>query len=527
MIKMPEGTQAHAYKEFKIGLVIPIIHTKYVFDTVDRIFATNCRDDLVLCIVNDGNPEVADTLATHKFQTQVEILNLPANRCFSGANNAGWRFLLEKYPSLEYLGSINDDTVPEPSWLNYLLDCLKAYPKTALAQSVMKSKGWIGPKRAATWKLLGSDDIVLDKRNIKQDTFVPVICGFCFLGRRDALEQVNYFDEEFENGCEDVDLCLKLTVAGWRLVVACKSFVFHYEAASRYLPGTRTNLKKNHGLLAKKWAGNLERFNVVQPMTIAYCTAYNQEHFMEAWVRNAAQYADRILVMYARVPWTYNKKAREILQPDRTGEILERLKKEFSKLSVVEGNWETDTGTRNEALRTAKDMGAGWLLIVDTDEFYDPEEVLNAYEWMLKNPTEFWWMRHIQFIKRIAWTIIADEWELPKFQFCLDLSKVKAFKRMRIPQSETSLVIPDDICKCYHFSYLMPEAKFKQKLTTWGHAMEVVPNWYDEVWPRIKPGIRNFHPVNPTAWKEIKEISLPENIRKVLKELGILDVVAS
>jgi GT2 family glycosyltransferase len=501
--------------------VIPIFQIRFIFDTISWITNTNYRPDLVICVVNDGNPEAAKALAIHKFPPFVEILNLPQNRCFAGANNAGWMDLSGKYPSLQYLGTINDDTIPRHLWLDELVKAIQQ-PQTAVSMPVMETKtGWLKRiKTTATWKLEGSDEMRPDKASINSDTFVSVINGFCFIARRDALEQVGYFDERFCNGCDDIDLSLKLTSQKWRMVVAHKSRVFHFAASSRYLPGTSTNLRRNHELLARKWGGDVERFNLIRPKTIAHCVAFNQEHFMEAWVRNASQYADELLVMYAKVPWTYNKRARESLTPDRTGEILEYLKKEFPRLTVIEGDWKSETNSRNDALSTAKKMGARWLLIVDTDEFYLPEEVFRAYDWMLNNPSEVWRIPHVQFIKKRGWAIVTTEGN-PTFQFAIDLSKVRSFKRMRIPDAKLSMTISDDICRCWHFSYLMPFEKLKQKFTTFGHSMEVRQDWLTAVWPSIKHGVRNFHPSDPEAWSDLRQITIPESVEKMFQMLKL------
>jgi len=355
-----------------IGMVIPIYTTRFINRLVGYMRGTVHRDDVTICVVNDGQREVSEFLSRQKYPDSVVVLNLPSQQGFSALNNFGWKNLTERFPTIQYLGTLNDDTIPRDGWLDELAVCLKKYPRTALSSPIMQVKR--GPLRLnrsfATWRLKGSDEMEPVASKILSDTFVPVVSGFCFLARRDALEQVGYLDEQFRNGCEDVDLCLKLTSCGWRLVICSRSFVYHEEAKSRYLPGTGTNLRRNHAILANKWNHDVARFNKVQPKTIAFCIAYNQEHFIEAWVRNAAQYADELLVMFAPVAWTYNTAARRTIQPDKTLEILEELSKEFPKLTVVTGDWKDETQNRNDAVNIARKLGAGWLLIVDTDEFY-------------------------------------------------------------------------------------------------------------------------------------------------------------
>lgn len=49
----------------------------------------------------------------------------------------------------------------------------------------------------------------------------------CLLLRREAYEQIGGFDERYHMYCEDVDLCLRLQLAGWGLVRADGAVVEH------------------------------------------------------------------------------------------------------------------------------------------------------------------------------------------------------------------------------------------------------------------------------------------------------------
>ena len=53
------------------------------------------------------------------------------------------------------------------------------------------------------------------------------VSGSCFLARREALEAVGGFDEGFFLYEEDVDLCLRVRRAGWRVVYTPAAEVRH------------------------------------------------------------------------------------------------------------------------------------------------------------------------------------------------------------------------------------------------------------------------------------------------------------
>lgn len=65
---------------------------------------------------------------------------------------------------------------------------------------------------------------------------VEVVKGACFLLRRAALDQVGLLDETYFMYTEEVDICLRLTLAGWQLWWVPQAVVKHYgEASSRQM----------------------------------------------------------------------------------------------------------------------------------------------------------------------------------------------------------------------------------------------------------------------------------------------------
>lgn len=67
---------------------------------------------------------------------------------------------------------------------------------------------------------------------------VNKLFGACLLARRAALDQVGPFDERFFMYCEDVDLCRRMTQAGWKLFYLSDAEILHLGgSASSAVPG--------------------------------------------------------------------------------------------------------------------------------------------------------------------------------------------------------------------------------------------------------------------------------------------------
>ena len=249
---------------------------------------------------------------------------------------------------------------------------------------------------------------------------------------------------------------------------------------------------------------------------IAFAVVYNQEHFIRQWVENATRYADIAMVMFSEQPWTYNPEARKTARPDRTGAILKGLVQKYRNLMVIPGNWNNETDERNSAIIAARKLGGRYLLIVDSDEFFVVQEVERAKQYIQEHASDGWSCAHIQFIKQPGWAIQTRD-GLPRFEFAIDLKRVKKFRGKRIPQAKKILPIPEEICKCFHYSYCMPYEKLVEKLNTFGHAREIKEDWLTRVWPEIKPGAVNFHPVDPQGWKGIEEVEIPDEIKQLFQ----------
>jgi len=66
-----------------------------------------------------------------------------------------------------------------------------------------------------------------------EDCYVPAVTGACILIERELFEKVGGFDEEYIMGFEDIDLCNKVKELGYKIALAAKTKLIHYEKQSR------------------------------------------------------------------------------------------------------------------------------------------------------------------------------------------------------------------------------------------------------------------------------------------------------
>jgi hypothetical protein len=65
---------------------------------------------------------------------------------------------------------------------------------------------------------------------LEQD--LSCVTAGCMVVRRDVFEALGGFDEQFEVAYNDVDFCIRLRKAGWRIVWTPAAELYHHESAS-------------------------------------------------------------------------------------------------------------------------------------------------------------------------------------------------------------------------------------------------------------------------------------------------------
>ncbi|MEZ5264894.1 MAG: glycosyltransferase [Acidimicrobiales bacterium] len=84
---------------------------------------------------------------------------------------------------------------------------------------------------------------------------LQLVTGAVLALRLATFDAVGGFDEGYWNGCEDVDLCLALAAADYRVVYEPSAVLVHHESASGAERWTKVN--DNLRRLARKWAGRV------------------------------------------------------------------------------------------------------------------------------------------------------------------------------------------------------------------------------------------------------------------------------
>lgn len=174
-------------------------------------------------------------------QDRCQLIRNPENLGYTRSANVGMRTATAPYIVL-----LNSDTVVTDGWLEALLRAIDHAPDIGIAGPLSNAAGWQNIPQLFTPdgtycinSLPEGMELAEVARRVRSVAtrrypIVPMLNGFCLLIRRAVIDQIGLFDEEnFPIGYgEETDLCIRSSVAGFRLCVADDSYVFHAKSRS-------------------------------------------------------------------------------------------------------------------------------------------------------------------------------------------------------------------------------------------------------------------------------------------------------
>lgn len=197
----------------------------------------------------DGSPEVAE----HEYRARV--IRNAENRGFCAANNQGIADARGEFVAL-----LNNDAEAEAGWLEALATACAGRPDVGMVAS--KILMWEEPSRIDKAGHLifpdgqnrGRGAGALDQGQFDRPEEVLWPDGCAALYRKQMLDQIGGFDEDFFAYGDDAELGLRARIAGWKCIYAPAAVVRHHRGSTLgKASGRRLELiERNRLLLALK-----------------------------------------------------------------------------------------------------------------------------------------------------------------------------------------------------------------------------------------------------------------------------------
>lgn len=228
-------------------------------------------------IISDAgsNQETWDYLNTQKGITIIGQQNHRLN--YSQTCNAG---VLKSYS--KYFVILNSDVIVSKLWLENLVEKMNTVPRLAVCGVLSNcDRGWlhgIDGKPFYNMKLPSGTELVpgmkKDQINIEElNTFMQSsnvalkgqfvhqewVAYYATMFAKSAVDEIGLLDPQYQNGCEDLDHCIRLKRQHFAIGQAIDSFVYHFGGIARGAYESENFEKyheedvKNHTLLKKKF----------------------------------------------------------------------------------------------------------------------------------------------------------------------------------------------------------------------------------------------------------------------------------
>ncbi len=208
---------------------------KFLRACLDSI--ANARADLHLEIVLIQNGVTFDT--SRLTELSLSVIQNPTNRGIAPARNQGMQIARGRYVMLLDV----DTRVAQDSLRNLVcfmdenLDAGLAGPRLQDADGNLQYTCRKLPtlwskvlRRVPTrWAQAALADELLYAYDHRAPRAVDYVIGAGQLIRRDAMEQIGWLDEKIFYGPEDVDYCIRMWRAGWRVMYVPDAIVIHDE----------------------------------------------------------------------------------------------------------------------------------------------------------------------------------------------------------------------------------------------------------------------------------------------------------
>ncbi len=197
---------------------------------LDAVKRQTLRPDQTILLDNQSNARDIGTIAAA--YPEVQILPLQENLGYSGGANR----IIRESDGFEYVLLLNPDAILEPRCLEEMVAAMQSAPRAGCVGGKlllgdprldMKPGAEGPPILDSTGHLIFRSRRIIDRGHgnldvgqYDQPEEVFSICGAAVLFRRAMLEEVQidgeYFDEDFFAYKEDVDICWRAQLLGWR-----------------------------------------------------------------------------------------------------------------------------------------------------------------------------------------------------------------------------------------------------------------------------------------------------------------------
>jgi GT2 family glycosyltransferase len=260
-------------QQFAVAVVIPTLTAdEKLRESTEALARQTYRDFETIVVDNSGRQLVR----RNGNALSARVIESSRNVGFGSAIN-----LAMNLSRSSYVATLNDDAIPDPRWLEALVQAIQARPDAGMCASQVRLRGE-GLLDSAGMLMCGDGSSkqrghgrTPDDFPAAEETLFP--SGSAALYRRAVLESLGGFDDSFFLYCEDTDLGLRARWAGWKCLYVPGAIVEHHysHSAGRASPLKAYYVERNRLFVVAK--------NFPTRMLLAALPTTLARYFWHAW----------------------------------------------------------------------------------------------------------------------------------------------------------------------------------------------------------------------------------------------------
>lgn len=188
-------------------------------------------------IVVVDNKSQDDSIQKLEKLNNIKLIKSNENNGFASGNNIGIKYAIEN--GAQYILLLNNDTTIEKDAISILAEQLNNHNELGIIGSrimyydnkelINYCGGEIDWLKATS---IHNNYKQKFNNNVENFFYTNFITGCCMLIKKEVFEKVGYLPEEYFMYYEDVDYCVKVKEAGYKLGIDTSSVIYHKVSAS-------------------------------------------------------------------------------------------------------------------------------------------------------------------------------------------------------------------------------------------------------------------------------------------------------
>ena len=213
-------------------------------------------------------------------------------------------------------------------------------------------------------------------------------------------------------------------------------------------------------------------------------------------IRQFKPFVERHTVLVSSKPW-FGAAGKD----DGTAELA---RKDGAEVCIQ--HWQSEEEQRNWGLSLLMDFD--YVLIVDADELYSRSGIETMIATIESRHAPYFRIREMRTYWKTTNYVCAplEGWDAPVV--AVDPKQVRFYKQRQVEhisgtRSLTAATLPGTL---HHMSWVKSDEKIRQKIGSFSHAEHIRPGWYENVWLRWTPEMRD---IAPYSFEEMHAVYSP------------------